>query len=161
MNQKLTSRFPLFVRALVMTVWGLPFWVAVFYFVPPSILLEWRWAGVALAVCQLLFLCFLILRLKDVWIDENSIYLATLFRKSQAPLEAITSVTEDNRGRVKEINIVFAQQTDIGTKLSFIPYFSLAFFKKHPAVDDIERLVMDKNQRMERYGAGLADVLRR
>ena len=161
MKQKLTSRFPLLVRALFITVGALPFWVAVFYFVPPSILLEWRWAGVALAVYQLLFLCFFILRLKDVWIDENYIHLATLFRKSQAPLEAITSVTENNRGRVKEINVVFAQQTDIGTKLSFIPYFSLAFFKKHPAVDDIERLMLNKNQRMERYGAGLSEILRR
>lgn len=157
MKQKLTSRFPLFVRTLVLVVWALPFWAAVLYFVPPSILLEWRGAVIGFAVYQLLFLCIFIWLLKDVWIDENYLYLATLFRKSQAPLETITLVTEDSRSRARRIKITFAQQTDIGAKLSFTPYFSFALFKTHPAVEEIKRMVLDKKHRMEKYGAGLPE----
>ncbi|MFN7927842.1 MAG: hypothetical protein U0Y68_07830 [Blastocatellia bacterium] len=142
MKQKLTSRFPLFVRALALVVLGLPFWIVVYSFVPHAMLREWRWAVVGFALYQLLFLGILILRLKDVWIDENYLYLATFFRKAQAPLEAIASITENNRGRITQIKMLFTRPTDIGTKLSFIPYFS--FFQNHPAMNEINRLVMNK-----------------
>lgn len=155
MKQKLTSRFPLIVRALALVVWGLPIWIAIWYFVPSSVLLEWRWAVIGFAVYQLAFLCILLALMKDVWIDENNIYLATLFRKSQAPLEAITSITEDSRGRIRQIKLTLAQPNDIGEKLTFTPYHSFAFFKSHPVTEEINRLLQSRSQQLKRYSDGL------
>ena len=155
MKQQLSSRFPLFVRAFTMAGMVLPFWVAVHFILPriasSSMLIEWRWAVVALAVFQITFVTIMILRLKDIWIDEDYIYLSTLLRKAQAPLEAITAVEENTLGRRWQINVLFGKPTEIGEKLSFVPYFSLMSIGKHPVTAEIRQLVMDKQQRMQRH----------
>ena len=155
MKQQLSSRFPLFVRAFTMAGMVLPFWIAVHFALPriasSSLLIEWRWAVVALATFQIAFVTMMILRLKDIWIDEDYIYLSTLLRKAQAPLEAITSIEENILGRKRQINIIFGQPTEIGTKLLFIPYFSFSSLKKHPATEEIRQHVRDKQQRMQRH----------
>ena len=155
MKRQLSSRFPLFVRAFAMAGMVLPFWVAVHFVLPrivsSSMLIEWRWAVVALAVFQITFVTIMILRLKDVSIDEDYIYLSTLLRKAQAPLEAITSIEENIQGRTRQINIIFGQPTEIGKKLLFIPYFSFSSLKNHPATAEIRQHIMDKQQRMQRH----------
>jgi hypothetical protein len=155
MKHLLTSRFPLVVRAFTLAGLTLPFWLALHVvlprIVPSAILHEWRWAVVGMAVFQVLFLSIFILRLKDIWIDEDYIYLSTLLRKAQAPLETITSIEENIQGRKRQINIIFGQPTEIGTKLLFIPYFSFSSFKKHPVTDEIRQHVRDKQQRMQRH----------
>lgn len=152
MKRLLTSRFPLVVRAFTMAGMVLPFWIAMHVvlplIVPSDILHEWRWAVVGVAVFQIVFVSIFILRLKDIWIDENYLYLTTMFGKSEIPLEAIASVTENTRGRITQIKIIFAQQTGIGNSLTFIPYFSWAFFKQHPAVEEIMQFVKSKERRM-------------
>ena len=158
MKQKLSSRFSMFARVLLSVLWQPIVWAVGLYFLPHSILVKWQGGVVALVVFQLLVVCFYVLRLKDVWVDENYLYLATLFKKSQAPLEAITSVTDRTQGRARLIEIIFAQPNDIGPKLSFIPYFSFSSVKNHPVTSEIRRLVTNKNQRMERYGAGLVEI---
>ena len=155
MKQQLSSRFPLVVRAFTMAGMVLPFWVAVHFILPriasSSMLIEWRWAVVALAAFQIAFVTIMILRLKDVWIDEDYIYLSTLLRKAQAPLEAITSIEENIQGRTRQINIIFGQPTEIGKTLLFIPYFSFSSLKNHPATEEIRQHVVDKQQRMQRH----------
>lgn len=162
MKQQLSSRFPLFVRAFTMAGMVLPFWVAVHFVLPriasSSMLIEWRWAVVALAAFQIAFVTMMILRLKDVWIDENFLYLTTLFRNSKIPLEAIASVREDTRGRMTQIKIIFLRQTSIGSSLTFIPYFSLRFFKDHPAVEEIRKYVESKERRMLNHHAAANSV---
>ena len=152
MKRLLTSRFPLVVRAFALAGMVLPFGIVMHFvlplIVPTSVLHEWRWAVVGVAIFQILFLVILILRLKDIWIDENYLYLNTMFRNSEVPLEAIASVTEDTRGRITQIKIIFARQTGIGNTLTFIPYFSLRFFQKHPAVEEIMEFVKRKERRM-------------
>ena len=155
MKHLLTSRFPLVVRAFTMAGMVLPFWIAVHFVLPriasSSMLIEWRWTVVALATFQIAFVTMMILRLKDIWIDEDYIYLSTLLRKAQAPLETITSIEENIQGRKRQINIIFGQPTEIGKKLLFIPYFSFSSLKKHPATEEIRQHVIDKQQRMQRH----------
>ena len=93
-------------------------------------------------------------------LDETTIPDATVAEAPapEAPLETITLVTEDSRSRARRIKVTFAQQTDIGAKLSFTPYLSFALFKTHPAVEEIKRMVLDKKQRMEKYRAGLPEI---
>ncbi len=161
MKHLLTSRFSLVVRAFALAGLALPFWIIMHFvlplFVPTSVLREWRWGVVAIAFFQIVFVSIFILRLKDVWIDEDYIYLATLLRKAQAPLEAITSIEENIQGRKRQINIIFGQPTEIGQKLLFIPYFSFSSLKNHPVTEEIRQHVIDKQQRMQCH-QGLPEV---
>ncbi len=162
MKRLLTSRFPLVVRAFALAGMVLPFGIVMHFVLPlivqTSVLSEWRWAVVAIAVFQILFLVIFILRLKDVWIDENYLYLTTMFRNLEIPLEAIASVTEDPRGRITQIKIIFARQTGIGNSLTFIPYFTFRFFQKHPAVEEIMQFVKSKERRMQDHHAAANSV---
>ena len=151
MKRLLTSRFPLVVRAFALAGLVLPFGIVMHFVLPliqTSVLSEWRWAVVGIAVFQILLLVIFILRLKDIWIDENFLYLTTMFRNLEIPLEAIASVTENTSGRITQIKIIFARQTGIGNSLTFIPYFSFRYFQQHPAGEEIRQFVKSKERRM-------------
>lgn len=162
MKHLLTSRFPLVVRAFALAGLVLPFGIVLHFvlplFVTTSVLREWRWAVVAGAMFQILLLVIFIMRLKDVWIDENYLYLTTMFRNVEVPLEAIAAVTENTSGRMTQIKIIFARQTGIGNSLTFIPYFSFGFFKEHPAVEEIMQFVKSKEMRMQDHHAAANSV---
>ncbi len=162
MKRLLTSRFPLVIRAFALAGMVLPFGI-VMHFVWPlivqiSVVSEWRWVVIAVMVFQILLLVILILRLKDIWIDENFLYLTTMFRNLEIPLEAIASVTENTHGRITQIKIIFARQTGIGSSLTFVPYFSFRYFQQHPAVEEIRQFVKRKERRMQDHHAAANSV---
>ena len=158
MKRLLTSRFPLVVRAFALAGLVLPFGIVMNLVLPTFGLQEWRLVMLGVVIFQILFLVILILRLKDIWIDENYLYLTTMFRNLEIPLEAIASVSEDTRGRITQIKIIFARQTGVGSSLTFIPYFSFRFFQNHPVVEEIRQFVKSKERRMQDHHAAANSV---
>ena len=158
MKRLLTSRFPLVVRAFALAGLVLPFGIVMHLVLPTSGLQEWRLVVLGVVIFQILLLVILILRLKDIWIDENYLYLTTMFRNLEIPLEAIASVTEDTRGKITQIKIIFARQTGVGNSLTFIPYFSFRAFQNHPVVEEIRQFVKSKERRMQDHHAAANSV---
>ena len=92
----------------------------------------------AWAVTSLLSL-FLFLPLKEVSIDESSIFISNFNRSASVPLTHVVAIEENRWINVRPITVTFDVNTPFGRKIMFVPKgMSLAVWKDHPVTRELK-----------------------
>jgi hypothetical protein len=75
------------------------------------------------------------IRLKAVWIDDNFLYISNTRKRCQVPLAQITKVTEWRWDNAHPVTVHFAQPTEFGASIVFMPKVRMfGFWSSHPVV---------------------------
>ncbi len=97
------------------------------------------------------------LKLKDVFADENTLYITGVWRKITVPLMNISKISESWWGRNvvnTVIHVHLKEPSSFGRKVIFTPPLTLSFvFKgigKHPMVVELEKLIVRAKERTKR-----------
>lgn len=86
-------------------------------------------------------------KLKAIWIDEENLYISNYFKEIVVPFNQITSIQETNFGNRKAIRINFRSKSEFSDKVKFLPKFHLAFFKTHPIIDELNKIIRNNRSK--------------
>lgn len=82
------------------------------------------------------------IRAKNVYLDDDFLYVGNFLRKIKVPLSQIKRVEENIFFTPRPIFIEFKTETEFGKKIMFIGYTELfVFFSSHPAVKKLKKKI--------------------
>jgi hypothetical protein len=91
------------------------------------------------------FIYWSCIRLKDVSVDDNFLYVSNYMKEISIPLSDIHDVTENIWVNIHPVTIHLKSPSEFGDKIIFMPkvrYFS--FFSSHPVVGELKELARKK-----------------
>jgi hypothetical protein len=81
------------------------------------------------------------IRLKDVSVDDNFLYVSNYLKEVVIPLSDIRDVTENRWINIHPVTIHLKSPSEFGDKIIFMPKTRLfAFFSSHPVVKELKVL---------------------
>lgn len=86
------------------------------------------------------------IRLKDVSVDDNYLYVSNFLKEISIPLSEIYDVTENVWLNTHPVTIHLKRPSEFGDKIIFMPtvrYFS--FYGSHPVVAELKELARSKS----------------
>lgn len=112
---------------------------------PPKWIFLFGW----LAGCA--FIYWNSVRLKEVSVDEDFLYVSNYLKEVVIPLSEIEDVTENVWVNIHPVTIRLKSPSEFGDKIVFMPtarYF--AFFSSHPVVAELKELAKSKGVQFTR-----------
>ena len=107
---------------------------------PPKLL--FLFAYVAGAV----FIWWSCVRLKQVSVDNNFLYVSNYIKEIAIPLSEIHDVTENRWVNIHPVTIRLKSSSEFGDKIVFMPTVRFfAFFSSHPVVSELKELARSKS----------------
>jgi hypothetical protein len=93
-----------------------------------------------LAVAATVFFCWLGIRLKQVAIDENKLYVAGFFKEIAIPLTTIESVRDFHGG--SPVIVRLKEKSDFGRTILFAAKWQLVFpWEQHSILTELNQLI--------------------
>ena len=81
------------------------------------------------------------IRLKEVRVDDNFLYVSNYLKEVAIPLSDIYDVTENRWINIHPVTIHLKSPSEFGDKIIFMPKTRVfAFFSSHPVVNELKRL---------------------
>lgn len=100
-----------------------------------------KWAFLFVWLVGIAIICWSCVRLKDVSVDENFLYVSNYFKEVSIPLSEIYDVTENVWVNIHPVTIHLKSPSDFGDKIVFMPKHRVfAFFGSHPVVNQLKKL---------------------
>ena len=91
------------------------------------------------------FICWSCIRLKEVSVDEDFLYVSNYLKEVAIPLSEIQDVTENVWVNIHPVTIHLKSPSEFGDKIVFMPtvrFFTL--FSSHPVVTELKELAKSK-----------------
>ena len=101
--------------------------------------LKWIFLVAWIVGCAVIY--WTCIRLKEVSVDDNFLYVSNYLKEIAIPLSEIRDVTENKWINLHPVTIHLKSPTEFGDKIVFMPtvrYF--AFFSSHPVVNELKEL---------------------
>jgi hypothetical protein len=87
------------------------------------------------------FIWWTCMRLKQVRVGDQSIYISNYLKEISIPIGMITDVRENRWINIHPVTIHFRGDTEFGQKITFMPERRfIAPWKRHPVVDELRLL---------------------
>jgi hypothetical protein len=90
------------------------------------------------------FILYFAIRLKDVSVDEEFLYVSNYLKTVKIPLSQIYDVTEIVWINIHPVTIHLRSPSEFGTKIVFMPKVRFAFISSHPVVAELKRMSESK-----------------
>ena len=91
------------------------------------------------------FIYWSCIRLKEVSVDENFLYVSNYLKEIAIPLSEIQDVTENVWVNIHPVTIRLNSPSEFGDKIVFMPRVRFfEFFSSHPVVDELKELARSK-----------------
>jgi hypothetical protein len=104
-----------------------------------------KWLFLLLWVVGSAFIYWNCIRLKEVSVDENFLYVSNYLKEIAIPLSEIQDVTENVWVNIHPVTIRLNSPSEFGDKIVFMPSVRFfAFFSSHPVVDELKELARSK-----------------
>jgi hypothetical protein len=100
-------------------------------------ILEVRWiflVVVLLAAASVYWFC---IRLKQVRIDDEALYISNYLKEVRVPLRDIAEVTENRWVNIHPVTIAFQSDTEFGRSILFMPQIRWFGWSSHPVVGEL------------------------
>jgi hypothetical protein len=105
-----------------------------------------KWFFLFAAVVGAAFICWSSIRLKEVSVDDNFLYVSNYLKEVSIPLSDIYDVTENVWINIHPVTIHLKSPSEFGYKITFMPKTRLfAFFSSHPVVRELKVLAARSN----------------
>ncbi len=93
------------------------------------------------------FIYWSCIRLKEVSVDDEYLYVSNYLKKARIPLSQIYDVTENVWLNIHPVTIHLKTPSEFGDKIIFMPKSRLfAFFSSHPVVAELKELARSKRR---------------
>jgi hypothetical protein len=87
------------------------------------------------------FICRICVPLKRLRTDDRNLYVSNYLKEITVPASLVDSVTENRLINIHPVSIHLRSDTDLGSKIVFMPKARFTFtWMSHPVVDEIKRL---------------------
>jgi len=106
-----------------------------------------KWIFLLVWIAASVFICWSCIRLKEVSVDDDFLYVSNYLKEVSIPLSEIYDVTENMWVNIHPVTIHLKSPSEFGDKIVFMPptrYF--AFFSSHPVVKELKELARSKNK---------------
>jgi hypothetical protein len=91
------------------------------------------------------FIYWSCIRLKEVSVDDDFLYVSNYLKEISIPLSQISDVTENIWLNIHPVTIHLKAPSEFGDKIVFMPKTRFfAFFSSHPVVAELKRLAGSK-----------------
>ena len=104
-----------------------------------------KWIFLFIWVAGSAFIYWSCIRLKEVSVDDNFLYVSNYLKEVPIPLSAIYDVTENVWINTHPVTIHLNSPSEFGDKIIFMPkirFFS--FFNSHPVVNELKQLARSR-----------------
>jgi hypothetical protein len=92
------------------------------------------------------FIYWSCIRLKEVSVDDNFLYVSNFIKEISIPLSEIYDVTENVWLNSHPVTIHLTSPSEFGDKIVFMPKTRFfAFFSSHPVVNELKELARSKH----------------
>jgi len=92
------------------------------------------------------FIYWSCIRLKEVSVDDNFLYVSNYLKEISIPLSKIYDVTENVWLNSHPVTIHLTSPSEFGEKIVFMPKIRFfAFFSSHPVVNELKELARSKH----------------
>lgn len=110
-----------------------------------------KWVFLFVWVAGSAFIYWSCIRLKEVSVDDNFLYVSNYLKEVSIPLSEIYDVTENKWLNIHPVTIHLKSPSEFGDKIIFMPKarFFAFFDLNHPVVNELKKLARSK-----KYGAG-------
>jgi len=100
-----------------------------------------KWLFLILWIVITPFLYWTCMRLKEVSVDDNFLYVSNYLKEIAIPLSEIQDVTENVWVNLHPVTIHLRSSSEFGDKIVFMPTARVfAFFSSHPVVKELKEL---------------------
>lgn len=106
-----------------------------------------KWVFLFVWVGGSAFICWNCIRLKEVSVDDNFLYVSNYLKEVSIPLTEIYDVTENAWLNIHPVTIHLKSPSEFGHKITFMPKVRFwSFFNlSHPVVKELKKLARSKN----------------
>ena len=105
-----------------------------------------KWLFMVGFVASAVFVYWSCVRLKEVSVDDQFLYVSNYLKEVSIPLSEIYDVTENKWINIHPVTIHLKSPSEFGEKIVFMPKTrSFAFFSSHPVVNELKKLAGSKN----------------
>ena len=105
-----------------------------------------KWAFLFVWLVGFAIIWWSCVRLKDVSVDENFLYVSNYFKEVSIPLSEIYDVTENVWVNMHPVTIHLKSPSEFGDKIVFMPTVRMfALFSSHPVVNELKELARSKS----------------
>jgi hypothetical protein len=154
MNRQLSSRMTLFYKVIFPTIWigGFALGTALMFLSPDAWnpnphLREVRWIFLLASIVGTGLIYWSCIRMKEVWLTQNSLVLSNYLREITVPLQQIERVSGSILMSPELVWIHFRRTTPFGNRIIFMPKLRLlSGFSPHPVVDELRQLVKEASR---------------
>jgi len=102
---------------------------------------EPKWMFLLIWLAGFAFIYWSCIRLKEVSVDENFLYVSNYLKEVAIPLSEIEDVTENVWINIHPVTIHLKSRSVFGDKIVFMPTVRFfAFFSSHPVVAELKEL---------------------
>ena len=106
-----------------------------------------KWMFVVFWFVGTAFTCWSGIRLKEVSVDDDFLYVSNYLKEISVPLSQIYDVTENVWVNSHPVTIHLNSPSEFGDKIVFMPTTRFfAFFSSHPVVKELKELARSKNR---------------
>jgi hypothetical protein len=149
MKRRLSSR-----QTILMKFIFPAFWIPLFGFGTLSMFLNVfegpdpppKWIFLLAWVAGSVFIWWGCVRLKEVSVDDNFLYVSNYLKEIAIPLSDIHDVTENRWVNIHPVTIRLKATSKFGDKIVFMPTARFfAFFSSHPVVSELKELARSKS----------------
>jgi hypothetical protein len=110
-----------------------------------------KWVFLFAWIAGFAFLYWTCIRLKEVSVDDNFLYVSNYLKEVSIPLSEIDDVTENVWINIHPVTIHLNSPSEFGDKIIFMPTVRFfAFFSSHPVVNELKKLARSKNTHVKR-----------
>ena len=100
-----------------------------------------KWLFLVAWVVGCAFIYWSCIRLKEVSVDDNFLYVSNYLKEISIPLSEIYDVTENMWLNSHPVTIHLQSPSEFGDKITFMPKVRLfSFLSSHPVVDELKEL---------------------
>lgn len=106
-----------------------------------------KWVFLFIWVAGTAFIWWSCIRLKEVSVDDNFLYVSNYLKEVSIPLSEIYDVTENVWLNIHPVTIHLKSPSEFGDKIIFMPKVRfMSFFNlSHPVVNELKELARSKN----------------
>ena len=106
-----------------------------------------KWIFLFVWVAGSAFIYWSCMRLKEVSVDDDFLYVSNYLKEVSIPLSEIYDVTENLWLNIHPVTIHLKSPSEFGDKIVFMPKTrAFAFFSSHPVVKELKELARTNNR---------------
>jgi hypothetical protein len=106
-----------------------------------------KWVFLFMWIVGSAFIYWSCVRLKEVSVDDNFLYVSNYLKEIAIPLSEIDDVTENVWVNIHPVTIHLRSPSEFGDKIVFMPTVRFfAFFSSHPVINELKALARSRTR---------------